>query len=256
METGPTQTKQIQVPLPDGDDVHDLEIGMGAGHLKIQSGAETLLVEGEIRYNVEELEPEVSTADGGTSIRQGRLEGIPNIEGTIENQWDLRLGRSPMALTLNVGAAEADVALGGLALTRVTLAQGAADSKLAFSEPNLAEMDTLGITAGASKMVVSGLGYANAAEIVFKGGAGSYILRFDGDLQRDVEVSIDAGLGQMVIIVPEGVPATATFEGAATDVEAVQEWARTDTGFAAEGDGFGIAFKIKMGVGKLELRNK
>jgi uncharacterized protein DUF2154 len=256
VETGPTQTKQIKVPLPDGGDVQDVEIAMGAGQLVIQPGAETSLIEGEIRYNVQELAPEVTTSGDGTSIRQGKLEGIPDLENTIENHWDLRLGQSPMALTLNVGAAEADVDLGGLALHRVTVAQGASNFDLSFSEANPAEMNTFGITAGASRMVVSGLGNANAAEVAFKGGAGSYTFQFDGELQRDVRVSIDAGLGQVVVIVPEGVPATVVFEGAAADVDAVQEWARTDEGFAMSGTGFGIAFEIKMGAGGLELRNK
>jgi len=254
--TGPTQTKQIEVPMPDGGDVQHVEIAMGAGQLEIQPGAETFLVDGEIRYNVEELAPEVTTSNGKTSIRQGKVEGIPDLEGTIENQWDLRLGHSPMALTLNVGAAAADVELGGLALARVTVTQGASDFSLAFSEANSAEMEALGITAGASRMVVSGLGNANAAEIAFKGGAGSYTFRFDGELRQDVKVSIDAGLGQVVVIVPAGVPATVTFEGAVANVEAVHDWARTDEGFAVAGTGFGITFKIKLGVGGLELRNK
>jgi hypothetical protein len=75
-------------------------------------------------------------------------------------------------------------------------------------------------------------------------------------LQRDVEVSVDAGLGSFVVVVPEGVAAEATFEGAVADVDAVHEWARTGDGYALEGVGPKIRLQIKMGVGSLELRNK
>ena len=36
----------------------------------------------------------------------------------------------------------------------------------------------------------------------------------------------------------------------------MHERVRTDKGFAMTGTGFGITFKIKMGAGGLELRNK
>jgi len=190
-------------------------------------------------------------------VVQGKLEGIGlELDRKFVNQWKLRLGSTPMALTLNVGAAAAEVELGGLALTRLIVSQGASGFDLSFSEPNQAEMDTLRLTAGASAMTLSGLANANAEQITFKGGAGTYTLRFDGDLQRDTDVSIDAGLGNFVIVVPEGVNAKATFEGAMTDVDAVHEWALTDDGYVLEGEGFTISFRITMGVGSLGLRNK
>jgi hypothetical protein len=257
LETGPTVTKEILVPLPDGGGARNVEIGMGLGTLDLRPGAENALVEGEVTYNVAELEPVVTVDDDDVRIVQGKLEGfVPELDQMIKNEWDLRLGSTPMALTLNVGAAAAEVALGGLSLTKLIVAQGASDFDLSFSEPNRAEMDTLRLTAGASRMNLSGLANANAESIVFKGGAGSYTLRFDGELRRDVEVSIDGGVGSFVIVVPEGTPAEATFEGAMTDVDAVHEWARTDDGYALGGEGFKISFRITMGVGSLELRNK
>ena len=257
LRTGPTLTEEILVPLPGGDEARNVEIGMGVGTLDIQPGAENALVEGEVTYNVAELKPEVTVDDDDVRVVQDKLEGvIPELDQGIKNEWTLKLGSTPIALTLNVGAAAANVELGGLALTKLTVSQGASDFGLSFSEPNQAEMGTLQVTAGASNMTLSGLANANAEHISFKGGAGAYTLRFDGELQRDVEVSIDAGLGSVVIVVPEGVAAEATFEGAMADVDAVHEWARTDNGYALEGEGFKITLKIKMGVGSLELRNK
>jgi hypothetical protein len=257
LKTGPMLTEEILVPLPDGDEARNVEIGMGIGTLDVQPGAENALVEGEVTYNVAELKPEVTVDDDDVRVVQGKLEGIGlELDRKYVNEWKLRLGTTPMALTLNVGAAAAKIELGGLALTRLTVSQGASGFDLSFSEPNQVEMDTLRLTAGASAMTLSGLANANAEQITFKGGAGTYTLRFDGDLQRDTEVSIDAGLGNFVIVVPEGVNAKATFEGAMADVDAVHEWALTDEGYVLEGEGFTISFKITMGVGSLGLRNK
>jgi hypothetical protein len=257
LKTGPTVTEEIMVPLPDDDQARNVEIGMGLGTLDLLPGAEDALVEGEVTYNVAELKPEVTIDDDDVRVVQGKLEGvIPELDQMVKNEWTLSLGSTPMALTLNVGAAAANVDLGGLSLTRLTISQGASDFDLSFSEPNQSEMLFLSLTAGASKMDLSGLANANAGKISFKGGAGTYTLRFDGDLQRDAEVTIDAGLGTLVVIVPEGVNAKATFEGAMTDVDAVHEWALADDGYVLKGEGHTISFNITMGVGSLELRNK
>jgi hypothetical protein len=257
LKTGPTLTEEILVPLPDDGQARNVEVAMGLGTLNLQPGAESALVEGEVTYNVKEFKPEVTVDDDDVRVVQGKLEGIiPELDQGIKNEWALKLGSTPIALTLSVGAAAADVELGGLNVTRLIVSQGASDFGLSFSELNQAEMSRLQVTAGASNMTLSGLANANAEHISFKGGAGAYTLRFDGELQRDVEVSIDAGLGSVVIVVPEGIAAEATFGGAVTDVDAVHEWARTDNGYALEGEGSKITFKITMGVGSLELRNK
>jgi len=256
VEVGETQSKDIRVPAPDGGAEQTLEIAMGAGSLVVAPGADDALVDGTVQYNITEIEPEVWTSEGQVQIKQGKPDGIPSFDEGLVNKWDLQLGSTPMDLTLNVGAASADIELGGLALTDLSVSQGASSFDLTFSEANQVEMDAFNIVAGASKMNLSGLANANAAQVTFKGGAGSYTLRFDGELRRDLEVTVDAGLGQVVIIVPEGVAAEVTFEGAATDVDAVHEWERTDSGFALPGEGPTITFQIKMGVGGLELRNK
>lgn len=256
VEVGETQSKNIRVPAPGGGEEQAIEIAMGAGRLTVAPGADDALVDGTVEYNIAEIEPEVWTSEGQVRIKQGKLDGIPSFDEGLVNKWDLRLGSTPIDLTLNVGAASADIELGGLALTGLAVSQGASSFDLGFSEVNQVEMDTFSIVAGASKMNLSGLANTNAAQITFKGGAGSYSLRFDGELRRDVEVTIDAGLGQMVIIVPEGEAAEVTFQGAATDVDAVHEWERTDSGFVLPGGGPTITFQIKMGVGGLELRNK
>jgi hypothetical protein len=256
IETGPTVTEEILVPLAGGG-TRNVEIAMGLGKLDLQPGAENALVEGEVSYNVPPLKPEVTLDDGDVRIAQGKLEGIvPELDQGLKNDWTLRLGSTPMALKLTVGAVVARIEVGGLALEELVVSQGASDFDLSFSELNRADMNALRVTAGASNMTLSGLANANAEDISFKGGAGSYKLRFDGQLRRDVDVSIDAGLGSVVVVVPEGVAAEATFEGAATDVDAVHEWTLADNGYVLEGDGPKVTLRIKMGVGSLELRNK
>ena len=161
-----------------------------------------------------------------------------------------------MALTINAGATAADIELGGLSLVGLTISQGASDFDLAFSETNQTEMSTLRFNAGASKATLTSLANAKAAEVIFKGGAGDYTLDFSGDLQRDVRVSVEAGLGNVVIIVPENIAAEATFDGALTNVDTHDAWQRSANKYVLEGESHRIVFEVNMGVGNLELHNR
>jgi hypothetical protein len=259
MEVGPTVTEDIAVEPPAAAGTPEVEILMGAGELLLSPGGQDLLVEGVVTYNVEELAPTVVTDGNRVRVRQGDDQfdaTIPDLTGDVQNTWDLMLGSMPLALTVNVGAALAELDLGGLSLTELTISQGASRFDLRFSEPNQVEMSLLRFNGGASHSTLTGLANANAAEIIFRGGAGSYTLEFTGELRQDLTVQVEAGLGEMVIIVPEDVAAEATFEGALTDVEAYHAWERSGNTYTLPGDGPQITFDIRMGAGSLELRNR
>lgn len=259
LEAGPTVTEDIKVPLPDGVETSNLEIAMGFGELSIEAGAEDALVEGTVTYNVKEFKPVVVISGDDIRLQQGEGKlgaAIPDLEDKIENKWDLKLGSAPMALAVDAGATAANIELGGLSLTDLTISQGASDFDLSFSEANKTEMDTLRFNAGASNAELTGLANANAEDIVFKGGVGNYTLDFTGELQRDLRVLVEAGLGQVVIIVPEDVAAEAVFDGGLTNVSVRGAWQRSGDEYILEGEGFKITFEISMGAGKLELRNR
>jgi hypothetical protein len=79
-------------------------------------------------------------------------------------------------------------------------------------------MSILRYSTGASTVKLIGLANANFSTLTFSGGAGNYTLDFSGDLQQDAVVTIDSGLGNLSLIIPEGVNANVKLEGAAVNI--------------------------------------
>jgi hypothetical protein len=257
IKTGPTEIEEINVPESDVS-VVDLTLVFGAGKLDLKPGATGALVAGTASYNVEDLKPRLNVSAEKVRIESGdlNLKGIPNFDNNVENNWDLMLSQTPMNLTINAGAYQGDLELGGLALKSLEVSDGAADVRLKFSEPNLEEMDTLRYITGASSVNVSGLANANFTSMIFRSGAGDYTLDFSGQLQRDAVVTVESGISQVVIVVPEGVAAKVIFNGGLTGVSKSGQWSQTGNTYTQPGEGPQLTINVDMGAGNLELRSK
>ena len=117
-------------------------------------------------------------------------------------------------------------------------------------------MDTLRYDTGASQATLTGLANANFQDMDFRSGAGDYRLDFSGDLQQDADVSIKSGLSSIVIIVPEGTPATVHFEGGLVNVERSGSWRMSGGLYTLSGEGPELTITVEMGAGNLELRER
>ena len=202
LKVGETVVENINIPLPDPSQASTrLTVGFGAGELKISPGATGALVQGTATYNVKDLKPDISVQPGEVLIETGDLElnSIPKFGDDMENTWDLKLGSVPMDLNINAGAYKGEIDLGGLSIQSLHVSDGAAEVNLGFSAPNLVEMDTLRYSTGASKVELTDLANANFESMVFKGGAGEYILDFSGLLKRDATVTVDSNRSYFVI---------------------------------------------------------
>ncbi len=257
LTTGPTETLTVSVPSPEKDVVPDVEVLMGAGELKIGGGGEGL-VSGEIKYNVAEWKPEVVTdADGNVTLKQGQQDnftGLPQNE--VVNNWDLKLGDSPMNLILSAGAFDGTVALGGVPLRNLSLKNGASNAEVTFDSENPEEMDKLVCEAGAASLSLTGLANANFSEMEFKGGAGDYTLDFSGALQRDATVTITTGVSSLRIVVPSSTAATITVTGGLNNVSTEGTWTVTNDVYSTGAAGPTLTIDIQMGVGSLTLESK
>jgi hypothetical protein len=109
-----------------------------------------------------------------------------------------------MSLELQFGAVQADLDLGGLALTELDLHTGASESTIDISEPNRMQMSAARFEVGAADFAVRNLGNLNAERIEFDAGVGRLVLGLDGEWQRDARLAIDMGLGALELRVPEG----------------------------------------------------
>jgi hypothetical protein len=254
--TGPTQTDEINIPVP-ADSPVSLALAFGAGNLDVKPGAAGALVTGEAAYNVPDFKPKITTDGGNVRLETGSLEvdGIPKFGDTVKNDWTLQLGDTLMGLTLQSGAYNGNIELGGLSLSSLEVNDGAANVQVKFSEPNKTEMSTLRYATGASNVRLSGLANANFASMIFRSGAGSYTLDFSGELKRDAVVAIESGISQVVIIVPKDVSARVEFSGGMTSVKTTGNWQKSGKVYLQGGSGPTITITVDMGAGNLELRN-
>jgi len=255
---GPTETKEIEVPLPEEGGAADVSLTFAAGRLNVSSGAEDFLIQGKARYNVEELEPRVLIDGEDVRIEQGDLEdvGIPTLNaGDLENSWSLELADVPMSLEIHAGAYEGEFELGGLSLTDLDIKDGASRAELSFDRPNKVEMGSLRYHTGASSVSMTGLANANFSRLDFGGGAGNYLLDFSGELRRDARVTVNSGVSSVTLVVPEGVDARVTFEGALTDVDLSGGWKIEGGDYIQDGEGPTLTIVITMAAGSIRLGN-
>jgi hypothetical protein len=140
-------------------------------------------------------------------------------------------------------------------LKSLTVRDGASHVDLSFVEPNQTEMSLLRYETGASDVKLSGLANANFSTLAFSGGAGNYTLDFSGELQRDAVVTVEAGLGNLTLVIPEEVDATVTVEGAAVNISHSSGWAQSGQQYAQNGSGPSLRILVKMAAGNLVINN-
>lgn len=249
-KAGPEVEESITVAAPESDETR-LTISFGVGELTLSPGAQGL-VDGTAVYNVEDLKPEIEKNGSSIEIKQGDFKNPPLFDD-IKSEWDLKLGNTPLDLTVQAGAYEGNLELGGLALKSLTVKDGASNVDISFSEPNQTEMSILRYETGASNVKLTGLANANFSTLTFSGGAGNYTLDFSGELQRDAVVTIEAGFGDLSLIIPEDVDAVVTVEGAALNINHSSGWTQNGQKYTQNGSGSTLTILVKMAAGNLVI---
>jgi hypothetical protein len=255
LRTGPTETFTVSEPLPEDVEVVNLTLTMAAGELDLTGGGEDVL-SGQIRYNVEDWEPQLENEGDRIILRQGDGDtnvGIPTNGSQIINDWELQLGDIPYDLTVTAGAYDGTLELGGVPLRRLEVRDGASSAQVSFDSPNPEEMSSLSYDTGASSVTLSGLANSNAAQVNFNGGAGEYTLDFSGELQRDMDVTAKAGVSSLTIRVPAGTAVEVRVDGGLSDVDLDGGWSQSGDTYTLSGSGPTITIDVDMGVGSLKL---
>ncbi len=244
----------VNEPAPAAGEETRLILTTGAGKLNLEPGAAGL-VEGEIRYNVEQWKPTITRNNGVVEIRQEtNISGIP--PKNTENLWTLKLGTTPIALTIHAGAYEGDFDLSGVALTRLEVNDGASSTAMNFDKVNPVTMNLFSYSTGTSAVELTGLANANFKDMVFKSGAGSYTLDFSGKLQQDGNVRISSGVSNVKITIPDGVPAEVRISGGLNNINPSGTWSIDGNTYRSEGTGPKLIITVDMGVGNLDLIQK
>ncbi|MCX8025652.1 MAG: toast rack family protein [Thermanaerothrix sp.] len=246
----------IDEPVPTGaTQPIRLRLEMGMGELRHQAGCKGLL-EGSIRYNVPEWEPQILRGENALTLTQRQTEGQLAFPKDTINEWDLKLGNYPLDLSINAGAYKGELDLSGVPLTRLQISDGASEARVVFNTPNPLPMEQLRYRTGASKVELVGLSNANATEIIFEGGTGAYTLDFSGELSQDTHVQIKSGVSQVVLIIPQEIPARVEITGGLNNITPQGTWSIRDGIYEKSGSGARLLIEIQMGVGSLELKVK
>jgi len=249
-KAGPEVKESITVPDPRSDETR-LTLSFGAGKLNVSPGAQNL-VDGTVVYNVKELRPEIQKDGNSIEIKQGDFHSLPPFDD-LKNEWDLKVTDTPLDLTVQAGAYEGHLELGGLSLRSLTVKDGASHVEISFLEPNQTEMALLRYETGASDVKLTGLANANFSTLKFSGGAGNYTLDFSGELQRDATVTVDSGLGNLSLIIPENLNTTVTVESAAVNISSGSGWTQNGQKYTQKGSGSSLTILVKMAAGNLVI---
>ena len=246
----PDVTEKISVPLPDANT--NLSFSFGAGKLTLGPGSENL-VDGSVIYNFPEFKPEVKTDGGNVSISQVyQVKGIPALSN-LKNEWDLKLGKAPMDLTINAGAYEGHFDFGGLALTGLSINDGAAEVTVDFSSANPEKLNVLSYKTGASNVTLNNLGNANFSSLIFESGAGNYKRDFNGKCQRDGSVNIHSGMSNLTLIIPDNTAATVMVSSGLSNVQFPSDWKKNGDTYTLSGSGPVLTIVIEMGAGNVQI---
>jgi hypothetical protein len=113
--------------------------------------------------------------------------------------------RVDLSLALTLGAAEADVELGGLRVSNLLVKTGASRTVIRFSQPNGARCTLAAVTAGAADVSLLGLGNSRCDEIEFEGGVGKTFLDFSGAWSVSSKVEVRMAVGELTLSLPRTV---------------------------------------------------
>lgn len=189
---------------------HRIRVRYAAGTFSMRPTTEPVLFTMQLRYDEERSRP-VHEYDAETRRATLGVDG-PSVQWRPRRGGDevgeMRLGLStsvPLDLELELGATQARVDAGGLALNNLRVETGAADAVLDFSAPNRSRMRRLDIRLGAAGFVITNLGNANVAAIRVEGGVGSVDLDFGGAIRDDVSVDANVALGKLTLHLPRDV---------------------------------------------------
>lgn len=260
-----SEVTPIHVPYGEGSERH-LYLALGACRLQVaparEGGEGGEWVSGAYRgyHDPGDATPiEISQVGGEVRISQGHgwaemahlVNGLPTIE--------LALGTAaPFSLSIDTGAGEADMDLGGLPLTCLALKQGAGKVAVDFSRPSPEPMKSLSISSGASAVELYNLANANFGEMSLEGGAGSYKLYFGGTLRRDARVKVVAGLSSISIGVPANMAARISSKSVMGGVNVGDGFTKQEGAFWTQAALAGLqptlSVYVEVTMGSLDLR--
>lgn len=134
--TGDEKTSDVFIEKDQAKEL-DIDLTIDYGQVNISSGSSNW-VEGDITYNINELEPKVTYKlkrdKGKLKIDQPKKTKINVKKGALKNDWDLQLTNDvPVDLEINTGASDTSMNLSGMQLQSLNIETGVGKSTLNLS---------------------------------------------------------------------------------------------------------------------------
>jgi hypothetical protein len=258
-QPAPPSEIDIDIPFPALADLK-LVMAVGACQLKTTPGEADPWVAGMYINPKNALPPKVEIHHNVARISQ-EMAGAEwwNLFGSQPPSFDLRLGKAhSYALTVETGASDCTLELGGLPLSELKIRQGAGKFALDFSIANPIPMRQLSVEGGAASLEMCCLANANFAEMTVNGGAASYALNFAGKLHQDAVVRINAGVSSVAIEVPATTAVRITTQTTIGSVEVGDGFTKQEGAFctpvALTGGKPLLTIQASVALGSIQLR--
>jgi hypothetical protein len=249
----------INLAYPTSDDLH-LRISLGACRFKAEPGEGEAWVTGTCHDPTGKRAPRILEEGGTVRITESEpsWERIPAVFGGVP-RYELAIGKErPFALTVETGASEFEMDLGGVPISSLMVRQGAGRFELGFSAPNPQLMKLLEVSSGAAAIDLENLANANFSEMRLSGGAAGYELDFGGTLSRDAEAKIEAGLSGVEIEIPASTAAKIVAETTLGSVDVGDGFTKREGAFWTEAGAAGdkplLTIRAGVRLGALQLR--
>lgn len=242
---------------------HAVKIQYGAGRLDVRPTTDPLLFSMQLKYDDANSRPvhrynatmrEVTLGIGDQHMRVSR-----NMKEHTRGELDVALSSAvPMSLDMEVGAAKADVELGGLRLEDLKVSTGAAETNLRFSRPNPAKLRHMEVNVGAAGLTATGLANANARSLKVNGGVGSIDLSFDGSWSDDMDAEVDVALGKLTLRVPDDVGVRITVQRFLSGFDHPGYTKRGGSYYSSNWDGAArkLTISAQAALGGIEVTNR
>jgi hypothetical protein len=241
------------------DDLH-LRIDLGACRLEARPGDMEGWVSVTCHHPTGKRVPIIRQEGRVLTITEEKpfLERIPAVIGDVP-RYEVEFGKGqPFALTIETGASEFDMDLGGVPLNALTVKQRAGRFNLDFSAPNPGTMSLLDVSSGAAGIELEHLANAKFSQMRLSGGAAGYELDFGGELSRDAEVTIETSLSGVEIAVPATTAAKIEADTSVGSVDVGDGFTKSEGVFLTDAgtEGKKPLLTIRAGVrlGALQLR--
>lgn len=201
------------------------------------------------------------------TLGEGSPEGEPKkhsfkLSSFDRGKWYLKFSDAiPISFDIQLGVGRGDFNLTGLVVKDFNLSAGASDVTLAFDEANKGSIDNINIETGVSKFDARSLGNANFKRLRFQGGVGAYTLDFGGNLNSEVDVDVEVGLGVLTILVPTKVGAKVFYEKSWVSRVDVDQDFRPSGENEYVSDNYGsvpgkMNIRIDSGLGSIKVRRR